>query len=92
MNRVNIMNKDLWKFGKKQDIIPDLQNFLDGEQKTSRVGSSITHFSVLCEVGKGSFGTVYKVQSHQDNQIYAVKKIDLSNVNIKKQKESLNEI
>ncbi len=37
-------------------------------------------FSVLEELGKGSYGTVYKVQSNKDANIYVLKKISLKNM------------
>ena len=40
--------------------------------------SSMKDFKVLKQVGKGSYGVVYKVRRKSDNQIYAIKTISLS--------------
>ena len=29
MNKINILNKEVWQFNNNKDIIPDLQNFLE---------------------------------------------------------------
>jgi hypothetical protein len=76
MNRITYLNKDLLNLNKKNDIIPDLQLFIDSENRNSTIGSSISNFSIICEVGKGSYGVVYKVKSLKDNNVYAIKKID----------------
>ncbi len=34
-------------------------------------------FETICEVGRGGFGTVYKVRYLLDNNIYAIKKVKL---------------
>lgn len=44
--------------------------------------SSMKDFKVLKQVGKGSYGVVYKVRRKSDNQIYAIKTISLSNSKI----------
>lgn len=49
-------------------------------------------FQILQKLGRGSFGRVYKVKRHSDNQIYAMKKIPLSNTSRTDSKYSLNEV
>lgn len=39
--------------------------------------SSAKDFVVLAKLGKGAFGTVYKVQRKQDGKVYALKKISI---------------
>jgi NIMA (never in mitosis gene a)-related kinase len=53
---------------------------------------SINDFEFLGELGKGSFGLVYKVRRKQDNNIYALKKVEISKLNQKEKENSLNEI
>ncbi len=38
---------------------------------------SLKHFDILGELGAGSFANVYKVRRHEDQQIYALKKVKL---------------
>lgn len=40
--------------------------------------SSMKDFVVIKQVGKGSYGVVYKVRRKSDNRIYAIKTICLS--------------
>ena len=35
----------------------------------------MNEYRVLDEIGKGSFGTVYKIERKQDKLIYAMKKV-----------------
>ena len=41
------------------------------------------NFKILEKLGEGSYSTVYKVKRKIDNQIYALKKVKLSNLNEK---------
>ena len=47
--------------------------------------SPSTHkdFEILKQIGKGSFGTVYKVRRKSDNKIYAIKTINISKMDKK---------
>ena len=50
------------------------------------------NFEILEKLGEGSYSTVYKVKRKIDNQIYALKKVKLSNLNEKEKTNSLNEV
>ncbi|CAD8105265.1 unnamed protein product [Paramecium sonneborni] len=55
------------------------------------IGSNLSHFTILNELGKGSYGVVYKVKSTQDGNIYVLKKINLTHLKPKHQAEALKE-
>lgn len=54
--------------------------------------TTINDFEILSELGKGSFGFVYKVRRKSDYKIYALKKVSFSKLNPKEKENSLNEI
>lgn len=58
----------------------------------NKIGSKNKDFTYLYEIGKGSFGVVYKVKSLLDNKIYAIKKLDLRNMKEENLRESLEEV
>ncbi|GMH45647.1 hypothetical protein BSKO_13604 [Bryopsis sp. KO-2023] len=49
-------------------------------------------FQVLEFLGKGSYGSVYRVRRHQDNGIYAVKEMDVRTMGHAEKEEILNEV
>ena len=49
-------------------------------------------FTILSQIGKGAFGTVYLVNRKIDNKIYALKKIIIEKMKKKEIENSLNEI
>ena len=53
---------------------------------------SVSNFIILSEIGKGSFGSVYKVKRKIDNEIYAMKKVHLAYLSEKEIQNALNEI
>ena len=50
------------------------------------------NFEILETLGEGSYSTVYKVKRKLDNQIYALKKVKLLNLNEREKRNSLNEV
>ena len=50
------------------------------------------NFEILEKLGEGSYSTVYKVKRKLDNQIYALKKVRLLNLNEREKTNSLNEV
>lgn len=47
------------------------------QQRFQRIASIPIIFQCLCQIGKGAFGCVWKVQKYFDEQIYAVKQVRL---------------
>jgi NIMA (never in mitosis gene a)-related kinase len=47
---------------------------------------------VLKALGKGSYGTVYKVQRLEDGGVYAMKETDLGRMGPKERQDAVNEI
>ena len=60
--------------------------------QTESAKSQISDFEIQCELGHGSFGTVYKVKRKTDGKIYALKKVYLNQLKEKEKQNSLNEI
>lgn len=60
---------------------------------SSRYGSSMADFEVVCELGHGSYGVVYKVRARKDqNNVYALKKLPIQHMKPKRQKKALQEV
>ena len=57
-----------------------------------KTGSFLPGFSVIKQLGKGSYGSVYKVKRLSDDQNYALKVVDLSHLNQHQREDSVNEI
>lgn len=53
---------------------------------------SIKDFEVIKELGKGAFGTVSLVMRKADGNIYAMKRVKISQLNTKEQENALNEV
>jgi len=50
------------------------------------------NFEIISKLGEGAYSTVFKVKRKIDNQIYALKKVKLSNLNEKEKTNSLTEV
>ena len=50
------------------------------------------NFEIIQKLGEGGFSRVYKVRRKEDNQIYALKKVQITNLSEKQKLNSLNEI
>ena len=53
---------------------------------------SLKDFKIIKDIGSGSFGVVLLVKRKQDNKIYALKRVKLSNLILNEKQNSLNEI
>jgi NIMA (never in mitosis gene a)-related kinase len=53
---------------------------------------SLKDFELLKELGKGAFGTVCLCKRKEDGNIYAIKRVKISQLNKKEQENSLNEV
>ena len=53
---------------------------------------SMNDFEIIKELGKGVFGTVLLVKRKEDNNIYAIKRVQISGLNQKEKQNALNEI
>lgn len=54
--------------------------FNDVDNKNSSIGNQMSDFKITGELGKGSYGTVYKVNSNKNSKTYVLKKISLKHM------------
>ena len=54
--------------------------------------ASLPEFTLINTLGKGSFGTVFKVRRHADQLLYAIKKICIERLGPKLRQDTLNEV
>jgi serine/threonine protein kinase len=63
----------------------------DEVHQQTTIGAKISDFKILSELGRGSYGVVYKVMSLINKSIYVIKKMDLKHMKEKQQKEAWKE-
>ncbi|EGR33342.1 protein kinase domain protein [Ichthyophthirius multifiliis] len=61
------------------------------EENKKLIGSSTTDFTIIKELGRGSYGVVYKVFSNINKKEYVLKKINIKHMKQKHQTEALKE-
>ena len=53
---------------------------------------AMENFEIIKDIGSGSFGVVFLVKRKLDSKIYALKRVNLTNLSSKERINSLNEI
>jgi NIMA (never in mitosis gene a)-related kinase len=71
--------------------VKNMKSTQETEVNLDMIGSKLKDFQIISELGRGSYGVVYKVQSNINLQIYVIKKMDLKHMKEKQQKESWRE-
>ena len=62
-------------------------NLNDYKFKQASVGSRLSNFEIVKQLGKGSYGTVYVVRSKLDMNTYIMKKLELIHLKESQQRE-----
>ena len=62
------------------------------QSKIKEVGSRLSDFIIIKELGKGSYGTVYTVKSNLNSNIYVMKKMELNHLTSRQQQECYREV
>ena len=63
----------------------------NAEKIARLIGNKLADFEILSELGRGSYGVVFKVKSILDGNVYVVKRLDLKHMKEKAQKEAWKE-
>ena len=69
-----------------------LNNSREFKFKEASVGSRLSDFEIIKQLGKGSYGTVYVVRSKLDMNTYVMKKMELNHLKESQQKECYREV
>ena len=67
-------------------------NLNDYKFKQASVGSRLSNFEIVKQLGKGSYGTVYVVRSKLDMNTYIMKKMELIHLKENQQRECYREV
>ena len=67
-------------------------NLNEIRMKEASVGSRLSEFEIVKQLGKGSYGTVYVVRSKLDMNTYVMKKMELNHLKESQQKECYREV
>ena len=62
------------------------------KSKDVYVGSRLSDFEIIKQLGKGSYGTVYTVRSKIDSNTYVMKKMELNHLKESQQRECYREV
>lgn len=54
--------------------------------------SSLNDFQIIKKLGDGAYSQVYKVRRQEDQAVYALKKVKMSNLSDKEKENALNEV
>ena len=70
---------------------------MDNNQESNKtkeiyVGSRLSDFEIIKQLGKGSYGTVYTVRSKIDSNAYVMKKMELNHLKESQQRECYREV
>lgn len=64
----------------------------DGMNLSQKFATTLDDFEILNKIGKGSFGTVYKIKRKADNNIYVLKQIGISHLSPQARNSAVNEV
>ena len=67
-------------------------NLYNFKLKEASVGSRLSDFEIIKQLGKGSYGTVFVVRSKLDNNTYVMKKMELNHLKENQQRECYREV
>ena len=67
-------------------------NLNNTKPKDNFVGSRLSDFEIIKQLGKGSYGTVYVVKSRIDYNTYVMKKMELNHLKESQQRECYREV
>jgi NIMA (never in mitosis gene a)-related kinase 1/4/5 len=59
---------------------------------TTNGGGTLSDFTIIKKLGDGAYSSVFKVRRHDDNDIYALKKVKMLNLSDKEKENALNEV
>ena len=56
------------------------------------MAGKISDFTIIKKLGDGAYSSVFKVRRHDDNDIYALKKVKMLSLSEKEKENALNEV